>query len=38
MKFFLPFLQKPKPYGPKGLKHEIFENSIRFRFDSIFDF
>jgi hypothetical protein len=31
MKFFLLlFLQKPKPYGPKGLQHEIFENHIRF--------
>jgi hypothetical protein len=26
MKFFLHFLQKPKPYGPKGLEHKIFEN------------
>jgi hypothetical protein len=23
-------MQKPKPYGPKGLEHEIFENRIRF--------
>ncbi len=33
MKFFFDFLQKPKPYGPKGLYHEIFENRIRFRRD-----
>jgi hypothetical protein len=24
------FLQKPKPYGPKGLYNEIFENRILF--------
>ena len=29
--FFLLFLQKPKPYGPKGLQHEIFENCILIR-------
>jgi hypothetical protein len=28
--FLLLFLQKPKPYGPKGLIHEIFENRIPF--------
>jgi hypothetical protein len=33
MTFFYTFLQKPKPYGPKGLKHEIFENRIRFGLD-----
>ncbi len=27
--FFILFLQKPKPYGPKGLLHEIFRNCIR---------
>ncbi len=30
MKFLKTFLQKPNPYGPKGLLHEIFENRIRF--------
>jgi hypothetical protein len=31
MKFlFLLFFQKPKPYGPKGLSHQVFENRIRF--------
>jgi hypothetical protein len=24
------FLQKVKPYGPKGLQHKIFENRIRY--------
>ncbi len=28
--YFGLFLQKPKPYGPKGLWHEIFENRIGF--------
>jgi hypothetical protein len=28
--FCLTFLQKPKPYGFKGLYHEIFENRIPF--------
>jgi hypothetical protein len=31
--FFILFFQKPKPYGPKGLKHEIFENCIWFSGD-----
>jgi hypothetical protein len=31
MNFFkILFLQKPNPYGPKSLYHEIFENRIRF--------
>jgi hypothetical protein len=36
MKFFLLFLQKPNPYGPKSLEHEIFE--ILFDSAEIFDF
>ncbi len=28
--FFWLFLSKPKPYGPKGLSQEIFDNHIRF--------
>jgi hypothetical protein len=28
--FLKLFLQKPKPYGPKGLQHKIFENRIRY--------
>ena len=34
--FFLLFLQKPKPYGPKGLLHEILK--IVFDTAEIFDF
>jgi hypothetical protein len=28
--FCFTFLQKPNPYGPKGLFYKIFENRIRF--------
>jgi hypothetical protein len=31
--FFILFLQKPKPNGPKGLLHEIFWNPFRFQQD-----
>ncbi len=32
--FFDFFLSKPKPYGPKGLSQEIFDNRIRFGRDT----
>jgi hypothetical protein len=34
--YFFTFLQKPKPYGPKGLYHDIFESRIQSA--EIFDF
>ena len=30
MKFFFAFFAETETYGPKGLKHKIFENHIRF--------